>query len=209
MLSLPFQQTAYFLFTTDEAVPERELKAIEAVLGDAQTIKENYDKDIADPVKALYKDESGTSALVRYMAAWAKGGLRHPFIYTRAFLLHTYGWYSPVLSNEIRYETEYDGIKSSMLFPKADSAMVFLYRFAARFTPLGLLENVGFFVWGLFFLTVLLLKGRKKEALITLPLWISLLICLASPCFLGHPRYALVILAGLPFCILFSKTGRS
>ena len=205
MLSLPFQQTAYYLSVSGDKVSAGELSAIEKVLGDAPTIVENYDKTIADPVKALYKEEASASDLLSYAGAWFIGGIKHPLLYAKAFLIHTYGWYSPVVSNEIRYETDYDGIRSGMLFGGADKVMIFLYRFTGRFAPLALLENIGFFVWGLFFVSTVLIKARKKEAFITLPLWISFFICLASPCFTGHPRYALPVLIGLPFCFIYAK----
>ena len=205
MFSLPFQQTAYYLSVSADKASAGELAAIEKVLGTVPEITENYDKNISDPVKALYKEESSAKDLLSYFGAWMIGGIKHPVLYTKAFLVHTYGWYSPVVSNEIRYETDYDGIKSGMLFAGADKVMIFLYRFTGRFVPLAVTENVGLFVWGLFFLTVLLIRAKKKEALCTLPLWVSFLICLASPCFLGHPRYALPVFVGLPFCILYAK----
>lgn len=209
MLSLPFQQTAYYLIARGDKVPEKEIAAIERVLGDADVIRDNYNPRIADPVKALYRKDATTRDLLSYAKAYVTGALRHPFLYTKAFLIHTYGWYSPAVANEIRYETDYTDIKGGLLFPGADKVMVFLYRFANRFTPLGILENTGAAVWLLAFLTLTLIRNKKTEWIISLPLWVSFLICLASPCFWEHPRYALPILCGVAFLFFYPKTNPS
>ena len=84
--------------------------------------------------------------------------------------------------------------------------MIFYYRFAAR-TPLGLLENVGASVWALFLLAFYQRRRGLSAALCAgAPLWVSLLICMASPCFLGHPRYAFPILFTVPFLYGFTLT---
>ena len=207
MLSLPFQQTAYYLIARGNNVSEKEIAAIERVLGNVDIIRDSYNPQIADPVKALYRPEASVKDLLSYGKAYMKGGITHPFLYAKAFIIHTYGWYSPAVANEIRYETDYDGIGSGLLFPNADKVMIFLYRFANRFTPLGVLENIGAAVWLLAFLTLFLIQKKRPERMITLPLWVSFLICLASPCFMGHPRYGLPILCGIPFLLLYSKTN--
>lgn len=87
--------------------------------------------------------------------------------------------------------------------------MIFYYRFAARFTPLGVLENIGLAVWALFFLTAYQKKhGRGRDALAGIPLWISLLVCMASPGFSGHARYGFPILFSIPFLYGFTMTAK-
>lgn len=204
MLSIPFQQTARYLQEYGGELGEGEKAAIEAVLGDTATIAEKYNPDISDPVKAMFDKEAVLTEIVNYMGAWAQGFFKHPAVYVEAFFNHIYGWFTPAVSNTIRYETDYDMISQQGLFPNALKYLIFLYRFAGRFTPLSILENVGMAVWMLFFLTVYQFKAKKKEYMAaTLPLWVSLLICMASPCFFGHPRYALPILATLPFLFGF------
>lgn len=202
MLSLPFQQTAYYLLESDD-VTESEILAIEKVLGNGDTIKENYDPKIADPVKALFNKGCSNKDLIEYMKAYFKMGLRHPSLYIKAFLVHTYGWYSPAVTLSIRYEND---MEKTLLFPGADKVMIFLYRFAGRFSPLAVLENIGVSVWFLLILTVYLIKN-KKGFMITIPLWVSFLVCLSSPCFYNHSRYALPILCGVPFLYYFTKTN--
>lgn len=208
MLSIPFQQTARYLqFHIEEISPE-ERAGIEAVLGDAQKAASAYNPASADPVKALYRKDASLGDLTAYLRAWFRGLFTHPGPYFDAFFVHIYGWFTPSVSNAIRYETDgYETVGQGGLFPNADKLLIFYYRFANRITLLGLLENIGAAVWGLFFLTFYQKKQRHTAALRAgLPLWISLLICMASPCFFGHPRYAFPILFALPFLYGFTMT---
>lgn len=67
-----------------------------------------------------------------------------------AFLAHVHGWFSPEIGNSLRYEADYDHVRQGGLFPNAEKLLIFYYRFAGRFTPLGVLENIGLAVWALF-----------------------------------------------------------
>lgn len=207
MLSIPFQQTARYLQLYKEELGTEEKAAIEAVLGDVNLIAESYNPKISDPVKALFDKEATGAAILNYGKAWAQGFFKHPAVYVDGFLVHIYGWFTPSVSNSIRYEVEYDLIRQDGLFPGANKVLIFFYRFVNRISVLGILENIGFAVWALFFLASF--QRQKKQrfgALAQLPLWVSLLICMASPCFFGHPRYAFPILFCLPFLYGFALT---
>ena len=208
MLSLPFQQTARYLQFYQHELDADERAAIEAVLGDPGALAACYDPATADPVKARFNKNAPPRQLAGYMKAWIKGFFKHPGTYFEAFFLHVYGWFTPAVSNSIRYETDgYDLIRKGGLFPNAEKLLIFYYRFAGR-TLLGFLENTGAAVWALFFLTLYQKKhGQKHSVCAGAPLWISLLICMASPCFFGHPRYALPILSALPFLYGFTLTS--
>ncbi|MBQ8823518.1 MAG: hypothetical protein IJZ82_12820 [Lachnospiraceae bacterium] len=200
ILSIFFQQTARYLQVYQNDLSLEEKEAIEAVLGNVSQIADSYNPDISDPVKASYKKDATTGQLISYLMTWFKCFFKHPAVYFEAFFAHVYGWFTPTVDNVIRYETPYDVIYQGGLFKDANKVLIFIYRFANRFEPLGILENVGMAVWTLFFFTNYQRReGRKHYMVATLPLWVCLLICMASPCFFGHPRYALPIMACLPF----------
>ena len=210
MLSVPFQQTARYLQLYREELSQEELSAIEAVLGDVNTVAQSYDPDSSDPVKALFRKEASPAELGDYLRAWLRGFWKHPSVYGEAFLVHVYGWFDPAVSNSVRYETEYDVINQQGLFPNAEKYMIFYYRFAGRVSLLAVFENVGVAVWALFFLAFYQKKKRQTAALYAgLPLWISLLVCMASPGFPLHPRYAFPILFTVPFLYGFTLTAES
>ena len=208
MLSLPFQQTARYLQLYQMELDEEERTAIEAVLGPVEIVASKYNPEIADDVKALFHKEAAASEIIEYMVVWAKGFFKHPIVYWDAFYTHVYGWFTPGVSNAIRYETTYTDIEQTGIFPNAQKYLIFLYRFANRVPILGLLENVGAYVWGMFFL-LFYAKGEKRKDILyaNIPLLVSLLVCMASPCFIMHPRYGMPIMATLPFLygIMLSK----
>ena len=209
MLSIPFQQTARYLQLYQHELTEEEKSAIEGVLGDVSEVAAVYDPDISDPVKAMFQKDASAFAMVDYFITWFKCFFKHPAVYFEAFFHHIYGWFDPAVTNFIRYEAQYDLISQEGLFPDAQKLLLFFYRFVNRFTPLGVLENVGIYVWGLFFVTAYSRKRRDTRAMaMTMPQWISLLICMASPCFFMHPRYAFPIMFTLPFLICFMLSSK-
>ena len=209
MMSIPFQQTARYLQLYRDEISEEERVAIEAVLGPVDKIAEEYDPESSDPVKALHDKNATTEAWMNYLVAWAKGFFKHPVVYIEAFLAHIYGWFSPNVSNAIRYECIAEAFSQQGLFPGAQKMLIFLYRYTDRVSVLGLLQNIGAYVWGLFFLAFYQKKEKKTAHLVAnMPLWISLLVCMASPCFIYHPRYGLPILVALPFLYGMSVTGK-
>ena len=207
MLSLPFQQTARYMQLYRQELSEDEKAAIEAVLGDVEEIAAHYNPDIADPVKALYKKDATKTELLSYLTTWAGGFFKHPVVYVEAFTAHVYGWFDPMVPNEIRYEVEYDAMGNKEIFTGAHKVMVFFYRLANRISILGFLENVGVYTWGIFVLVEYTWKRRRSHFGLLIPLLVSLLICMASPCFFLHPRYAYPIMFTLPFVfgILINK----
>lgn len=204
MFSLPMQQTARYLVYYGDELSTEERTGIEGIFGPVETVAGEYNPDTADPVKKLFDNEAPMQDVLAYFKAWFIGLCKHPFVYVEAFIQHVYGWFTPGVTNAIRYETYYEPIQQGMLFPMADKVMIFLYRFMDRIPMFGVLQNAGFYVWCLAVFTAYEAKKKSGTQLMTtLPLWISLLVCMASPCFFQHPRYALPIIMGIPFVFVF------
>ena len=197
MLSIPFQQTARYVIEYGDTLTPDENTAIEAVLGNTETIAERYDPDISDPVKALFNDNAAKSDLLSYLSVWFKCFFKHPDSYLQAFITHIYGWYDPGVANEIRYEADNDMFSSAI--PGADKLLVYWYRFLSHFNFLELLENPGIYTWLLFVTGSTLRKKKDSRQILLIPLYVSLLVCMASPGFYMHPRYAYPIMFTIPF----------
>ncbi len=209
MFSLPMQQTARYLTECSDSLSATEREGIEGVFGDVETVAAAYRPDSADYVKALFDNSAPTEDVLAYFKAWFIGLCKEPLIYLEAFVNHVYGWFTPAVTNAWRYETQYDKIGQGMLFPQAEKVAIILYRFLDLVPGLGLLQNAGFYTWGLILLTAYAWKKKYKDALfMTVPLWVSLLVCLLAPCFFLHPRYALPLIMGLPFIFVFAIQGR-
>ncbi len=210
MFSLPFQQTARYLQLYGSELNAEEINAIENVLGDVNEVAAAYDPDIADPVKIFYynHDQVTVGELAAYFKYWAQGFVKHPGVYFEAFFAHVYGWFDPQVSNAVRYEATYNLIPREGLFVDADKVALFIYRFADRITPLGIIQNVGVYTWLLLILVRYCKVQNKKGMALLIPLLISLLICMASPCFYLHPRYAFPYMFTIPFLYGFIERSR-
>ena len=210
MLSLPFQQTARYLQLYRQEITDEEKRAIEAVLKDVDEAAAAYDPDLADPVKSLYYACGQVSGreILGYLRVWFTEFFKHPCVYAEAFLAHVYGWFDPQVNNAPRYEAEYDLFEKTGLFKTSEKVLLFSYRLADRITPLGLLQNVGAYTWAMLVLfSYTRRKNQSMTALLT-PLLVSLLICLASPCFYLHPRYAYPYMFTIPFLYGLAERSR-
>lgn len=199
MLSIPFQQTARYLQLYVGELTEEERGAIDGVLTNAEMAAERYRPDIADPVKALCREDVDARRLASYFRVWLNGFFRHPAVYLEAFFAHVYGWFDPGVANAIRYEAESDLFRQGGLIPGMDKVLLFMYRFAEYIPFLAVLENVGVYTWLLFILGGIALRKKIRKGILLVPLFISLLICMAAPCFYLHPRYAFPIMFTIPF----------
>jgi len=198
-LSLPFQQTARYLQLYQNEITDDEKVAIERLLGPVNELAAAYDPDIADPVKSCVynKGQDTSQAKIEYIKTWVKMFFKHPGVYFEAFFAHVYGWFDPAITNAPRYEVEDSIFGSGLTTPQ--KLVLFWYRFVDRFTPLSILQNVGFYTWMMFILAKFLKENNPKNLHLMTPLLVSLLICMAAPCFYLHPRYAYPYMFSLPF----------
>lgn len=203
IFSLPFQQTARYIRYYGDDLEPGEVQAIEKILGDKDSLGGAYDYKIADPVKMHFVKDAEMKDIISYFKVWFRCFFRHPGVYFDAFFVHVYGWFDPMVNNAIRYEMDLEG----SIFSKSEAALEIdkilraFYQFEDQTAPIGILQNVGIAVWALFLLALYQKKSRMDICyrLMNLPLWISVLICMASPCFLLHPRYGFPILFTVPF----------
>lgn len=105
MLSLPFQQTARYLTEYPDDVTREEMAAIDAVLS-FEDLAEAYERDISDPVKGLYREDSTSDDLKGYFGAWASMFRRHPDAYFRATLGGKYQFFYPSIRPSSKYSLE-------------------------------------------------------------------------------------------------------
>ncbi len=198
-LSVPLQQSARYLQLYKDELTDEEVTVYNNTFVDYKEAAAAYNPDLADPVKtfAYYGKEKGTLSLSSYLTIWFKDFFKHPVVYFEAFFAHVYGWFDPAIANAPRYEVEESIFGTGLSVPQ--KIVLFYYRFAERITPLNALQNVGIYTWLLFILLRILKDENENIRCLTAPLVVSLLICMASPCFYGHPRYAFPYMFTLPF----------
>ncbi len=195
MMSIPMQQTALYLTRYHDELTSDEIESINALFGDYEMMIESYDPTISDPVKQYYDTNAEMPVVAGYLKTWFSMFFKHPGTYFESFFLSTYGWFDPETDTSIRYECDSELFTRTGLFEGADELLIFAYRYIDRISFFGMLQSPGLWTW-----IMILLIRRRKGSLHMYPVQIiSLLVCMAGPCFMKHARYAFPIMFTIPF----------
>lgn len=207
-LSIPFQQTARYVKYHENDLTTEEKRIIDKVL-DYKDLKERYDPELADDVKNKYNKYTTSEDLKKYFGVWFNGFLKHPDTYIEATINNTYGYFYPNSLKWYIYSKFNNGITENNLVDYHYNDLTILRDVLTayggsfqRIPGIGLISNIGFSSWVLFFLTYLLIHYKKKNILLSLlPLFVSLLVCIASPAN-TYFRYAMPYIFMMPFLLL-------
>ncbi len=203
MMSIPIQQTSLYLIRYEDELTEEEKESISALFGDYKNMIDNYDPTISDTVKQFY-DTSASDDVVRdYIMTWVSLFFKHPGTYFESFFLSGYGWFDPETDTSVRYEGDSELFSRTGLFEGADEILIFFYRYIDRISFFGLLQSPG--LWT-FIMLILIRKNRGSKHLYAMQL-ITLLVCMAGPCFMKHARYAFPIMFTIPFMMGYEITS--
>lgn len=206
VLSIPFQQTAALIQKDEDIIEEKDKELIAKILN-YETIKKEYDPELADRVKNTYNKYTTDEELKEYFAMWFKYLLKRPIIYIDATINNMYGYFYP---NTVRwylyadYNTKLEEAGFDYHFNALSGLRTALAGFgnAYQYFPLlGLYVNIGFTVWFYMYLVgCLLVNKNKKWILVLLPALSLILVCVASPAN-AYFRYALPFISTLPMTL--------
>ena len=213
LLSVPFQQTARYVKEHESDLTREDKEAIDKVLG-YDDLAKRYDPELADSVKNEFNKYATKEDLKNYFKVWFKGLLKHPGTYIDATLNNVYGYFYPGAHKWYFYHTFEDEVLEDNLvdyhFLEETSVIrTVLTKYGYIFVSLpliGLLSSIGFNLWILIFMAVMLIKNKKYRYLIPLvPLYGSFLICLVSPAN-TYFRYTMPYVFAIPiiFMLLFN-----
>lgn len=201
VLSMPFQQTGRYARDYADEVTEEEWEAIGRVINNStRFIGYVYDPNISDPLKVLYNNDATAGDVAAYLKVWFTMFFKHPGVYFDAFFNMCYGWFDVGLHNNIRYPGDL-----SIFYPPRwgdNSENVLNWLDTLDRNPVtGTFNKIGVYVWWMTLVIIYLWKNkeRDKNLIFMLPLFVSLLVCIASPACLLHPRYAFPIVFTMPF----------
>lgn len=204
VLSIPFQQTARYVKYKD--VSSEEYEIYDKVL-DMSTLSSRYDPEISDPVKNKYNKYATSNDLKKYFKYWFKDLLKAPNIYIDATINNTYGYFYPFKTNwyiYYKYDTKIKHNGFNYHYNNLENSRNLLSGFGVifPFIPIiGLISNIGFNTWILFFLTTYLIyKKRYRYIAFLIPSFIVLLVCVASPVN-TYFRYAMPYIFAMPIII--------
>ena len=202
------QQTARYLRDHGDEITEDERIALEGFCYTYEMLPEIYDPACADPVKNIVNIKIDKP--VDYFKAWIEMGMRHPDTYFDAFMNMNYGYLAPNEQNvEPDLSISYDQQLTDMGFWRIQgevpiqifSKIVFIN---VVFPFLRYLTMPGFYTWIILISFMLLIKYRRKAAIILLvPEIMTILVCLASPLCNGL-RYELPVVFVTPLIIAWT-----
>lgn len=223
ILTVPIMQLARVWNAEPDSFPEEEKKEMRELMEPSDSW-ELYNPVLSDQVKihfnnAAYRADRGT-----FWKLWLSQGMRHPASYLNAWLMTSYGFWTPGAvidcyrgntvytytygeSSYFGYETELPGVRESRI-PALDA----WYRFlsldvrAQKLPVPGVFLSCGVMAWLFFLMLVTLVRQRKRRVLLSfLPIFLVWLTVLLGPCTL--PRYVVYLWIGLP-CFLAEIFGR-
>ncbi len=205
ILSIPFQQTARYVREYSDEVTASEKKSISGVL-EYDTIAEKYNPDISDYVKKTFKEKASDEDISSYFKTWLSMFAKHPVVYFEATLNNTYNYYyfNDPTNFMLEYQnyTKYDmnrslNIDENTVFCVGFKKSILRWTDIVKDMPiLNLLNRCGIYTWIIIIVTALLWRKKEyKKILVSAPLYLSILVCIASPVN-GLQRYAWVIMLG-------------
>lgn len=217
ILSIPFQQTARYLRDVpDYEITDEERAAIDAIL-DYESIKQEYNPDRSDVVKATFNESATTKELLEYFKAWFQMFLKHPGIYIQATMNNVYDYFYPGGLVSYRYsEKQSMKIMETMneYYSEADFDFHYNNKTHSLRSMIEMIEIIFYlpifsvfiipatYTWSVFILFAADMKQRKNaETIILLPILFTILMCIAGPCNGWYFRYIFPIAGCLPFLI--------
>lgn len=214
MLSIPLQQTARYLRDHYEEVTEEERKILQAGFDvDLSEIGVMYNGVISDPVKGHFVKNPDGEYLKAYIRVWASQLIRHPDTYIQAFLNHIYGYFYPqypdygdyltvtYLGNSDHWKDEALEFEFFIKNGAGRDILRHITNIAERMPVISLLYNTGSYTYIVMAITAALMKRKRGNMLwAMLPIFMVILICLASPVN-GYMRYMMPVMAACPLLV--------
>ena len=204
MYSIPFQQTARYVKYHSGEVTQEEKEGIGTVL-DYYWVTQLYDPRISDPIKDVcYKADN--PGMGTYWKTWFSMFLKHPGTYISATLNNNYGFIAPVkgdigpgidaeFTDERLYRYGIVCAKDKDVIAKLEG----IKQWSMEFNPIKYICMPGWYTWLLFMVCGYAFRKKKYNILfLTIPLWMSGLVCIASP-LSNEMRYILPVVMSLPY----------
>ncbi|MCF2555210.1 DUF6020 family protein [Faecalicatena contorta] len=209
-LSIPLQQTAYYVNRYADEITEEEQEIIDEVIPyDAMQL---YNPGISDPIKDKFKDSADKKALLNYLKVWCKHLINHPTAYLKAYYYGSYAYYSPDaersdLKSHIfaGYTLDEDVYKETQLQPNKNIGIELVKKIDNMITKLpiiGLFQKIGIYSWMVVLMFFyLMLKKKFKYVLCICPLLFVFIGDCCSPVN-GYFRYAFPMIVCVPVICL-------
>ena len=188
-LSIPFQQTARYIKTHPDDITDYEKEVIDKVL-DYENIAELYIPTVSDPVKRTYKGND--NALNEYFKVWFEQLKKHPQTYIEATLNSSYVAFYPDTPNIRAYGviSDWENSQPDGIFSLLRVILLAFVMGLSLLPVISILINPVFYIWLLIYLVIrCICKKEFIKLIIYIPMIIQVLVIIAGPAVLNHPRY--------------------
>lgn len=204
ILSIPFQQTARYV--KYNKLTKEEYEIYDKIL-DMSDLARRYKPEISDPVKNKFNKYTTNKELKKYFSVWLKDLTKDPVTYVDATTNNIYGYFYPFKLNwyvYYKYDTRIVSDGFDYHYNNLSVSRDILSKFAIYYPYIpiiGLISNIGFNTWILFFITAYMVHKKKYYGIIyLLPSYVALLVCMASPVN-AYFRYAMPYVFAMPLTI--------
>ena len=223
-LSVPIQQISRTVKYHYDDLTTKEKKVLNEIFP-LEKLGELYNPILSDDTKRELNEDKMKEKPLRYIKAWFKLGLKHPFTYIDSFLANSYGYWYPNTSYwlvfnidymnrleyfkeawpDVKYDEHYDDYVINNKHNGVKKNIVNMVNEGIRKIPVvSLLFSIGFYFWlDLIFLIIAFLKKEYKLLPIYCAILGTFLICIGSPVY-AEFRYAYPAILTLPFIIIFT-----
>lgn len=178
----------------------------------SQGLQEYYTMLVSDPIKLVGNENRNKDYIkehpLDFLKVYLQLGIKYPVKYMEAWICATMGYWNGGYKNwQWHTYTDYTedlefGIRHTVKCPFFDNMFKNYLEFW-RISPfLQLFFSIGFYVWGIVFVSyrALILKNKQILFIITPFLAVIFTLMIASPVWLEF-RYAYAILCGFPFVV--------
>ena len=183
-LSIPFQQTARYVKYYEEELTSENKRIIASIL-DYDNLKNDYNEDLADPVKNKFNKDATNDDLVKYFEVWLNGLLKHPLVYIDATINNITGYFYP-FDNSWKVYHKLNPKLSEAGFDYHYNELNVLrkvmhgYEKVIEYSPFGLILNIAVITWISILLFIMILN-KDKYYIFLIPNIISIFFCVLSP----------------------------
>lgn len=202
-LSVPLQQIAR-VANQSGSCDSAEFEVLREVIPDMEAFGESYDPVYAGPVLKTYREHADVFQRnpKRYIKAWLSLGIKNPAAYVEAFMMQSYGYWYPDVSEWTALTTIYRpndyGVVQNERFSAQREKLTAMHDSASHQEPLSVLFSIGLNVWILVASWALLIVKRQRNAAAAVVIlaaeWLTVL---ASPKYCEF-RYIYSIIVSTP-----------
>lgn len=209
-LSVPLQQTAYYVNQYADEVTKEEQEIINEVV--PYETMQLYNPGISDPIKNQFVDSADKKALFNYFKIWCKHLIKHPTAYLKAYYYGSYAYYSPDAERSDLKSHIFPGnaldvnvYKKTQLKPNITIGVKLVKKIDSMVTKMpiiGLFQKIGIYSWVVVLMFFYLVSKKKyKYVLCISPLLFVFMGDCCSPVN-GYFRYAFPMILSVPVICL-------